>query len=110
NVLHAAFGFLEWKEPNSDDVCFAPLALLPVELEKKRSREGAEFWVKGQGEEAETNLVLLEKLKHDFGIDLPIFKGGSIEEYLALVAETSPKTLNLRVRRQVVFGVFPSSR
>lgn len=110
NVLHAAFGFLEWKEPNSDEVCFAPLVLLPVEMEKRRTREGAEFWVTSRGEEAETNLVLAEKFKIDFGIDLPTFKDGSIEDYLALIADTSPKVLNLQVRRQVVFGVFPSSR
>ena len=110
NVLHAAFGFLEWKEANSDAVCLAPLVLLPVELEKKRTREGIEFWVTGRGEEAETNLVLAEKLKNDFGIDLPTFEDSSVEDYLAIVAEFSPKTLNLRVRRQVVFGVFPSSR
>ena len=37
NVLHAAFGFLEWKEPNSQADCFAPLVLLPVDLGKKRT-------------------------------------------------------------------------
>lgn len=110
NVLHAAFGFLEWKEPNSDAACFSPLVLLPVLLEKKRTREGSEFWATGLGEEAETNLVLAEKLKNDFGIDLPTFENGSIEDYLALIADASPTTLNFRVRRQVVFGVFPSSR
>ena len=110
NVLHAAFGFLEWKEPNSQANCFAPLVLLPVELAKKRTRDGLEFWVNGRGEEAETNLVLAEKLKIDFGIDLPSFEDGSIEDYLEIVANTSPSNLNLRVRRQLVFGVFPSSR
>ena len=110
NVLHAAFGFLEWKEPNSQADCFAPLVLLPVDLGKKRTRNGLEFWVNGRGEEAETNLVLAEKLKIDFGIDLPSFEDGSIEDYLEIVANTSPSNLNLRVRRQVVFGVFPSSR
>lgn len=110
NVLHAAFGFLEWKEPNSDAVCFSPLVLLPVEFEKKRTREGLEFCVKGRGDEAETNLVLVEKLRHDFGIELPIYEGGSIEDYLELVAIAAPSNLNIRMRRQVVFGVFPSSR
>jgi hypothetical protein len=74
NVLHAAFGFLEWKDPNSDAVCFSPLVLLPVEFEKKRTREGQEFWVNGRGDEAETNLVLAEKLKLEFGIELPAYR------------------------------------
>ena len=110
NVLHAAFGFLEWREPHSQADCFAPLVLLPVELVKKRTRDGLEFWVNGRDEEAEANLVLGEKLKFDFGIDLPSFEEGSIEDYLEIVANTSPSNLNLRVRRQVAFGVFPSSR
>ena len=90
NVLHVAFGFLEWKEPSGDAICFAPLVLMPVGVEKKRTRDGAEFWVRGLGEKAETNLVLAEKLKLDFGIELPEFEGGSIEEYLKSVAENSP--------------------
>lgn len=107
---HAAFGFLEWKAPHERDTSFAPLVLLPVDIEKKRTREGLEFWVNGRGEEAETNLVFAEKLKLDFGIDLPRFEGGSIEEYLAQVKEASPPALDFKVRRQVVFGVFPSAR
>ena len=110
NVMHAAFGFLEWSEPNGQGTCFAPLILAPVQIEKKRSREGLEFWVNGLGDEAETNMVLAEKLKLDFGFELPEFEGGSIEEYLAEVSESSPGNLEFRVRRQVVFGVFPSAR
>ena len=110
NVMHAAFGFLEWSEPNGQDTCFAPLILVPVQIEKKRSKEGLKFWVNGLGDEAETNMVLAEKLKLDFGFELPEFEGGSIEEYLAEVSESSPANLEFRVRRQVVFGVFPSAR
>ena len=110
NVLHAAFGFLEWTEPNGEESSLAPLVLTAVEIEKVKAREGQEFWVKGSGDEAETNLVLAEKLRLDFGIDMPKFEGGSIEEYLKEVAGISPKTLQWKVRRQVAFGVFPSAR
>ena len=110
NVLHAAFGFLEWKEPKEDRVYFSPIVLLPVELEKKKTRKGLEFWVNGRGDEAETNLVLAEKLKQDFSVELPVYEGGSVEDYLKRVADAPPSNLNIRVRRQVVFGVFPSSR
>jgi very-short-patch-repair endonuclease len=110
NVMHAAFGFLEWSEPNGQGSCFAPLILAPVQIDKKRSKEGLEFWVNGLGDEAETNMVLAEKLKLDFGFELPEFEGGSIEEYLAEVSESSPANLEFRVRRQVVLGVFPSAR
>lgn len=110
NVLHAAFGFLEWTEPNGTDSAFAPLVLLPVTLEKKKTREGNQFWVNADGDDTETNFVLAEKLRREFGIDLPKFQGGSIEQYLQEVAEDSPKTIKWRVRRQVAFGVFPSAR
>ncbi len=110
NVLHASFGFLEWKEINSTDTSFAPLILLPVKIEKNKTTEGIEFWVKGLGEEAEINTVLLEKLRLEFGVQLPSFDGGSIEDYLKSLGEISPKTLSWRVRRQVSFGVFPSAR
>ena len=110
NVLHASFGFLEWKEVNSSDVSFSPLILMPVKIEKNKTNEGIEFWVKGLGEEAETNTVLVEKLRLEFGIQLPLFEGGSIEDYLNKISEISPKTLSWRVRRQVSFGVFPSAR
>ena len=110
NVLHAAFGFLEWTEPTGKDSSFAPLVLAAVDIKKQKTREGPEFWVQRTGDEAETNMVLAEKLRLDFGIDLPKYQGGSIEEYLAEVAEASPKSLKWKVRRQVAFGVFPSAR
>lgn len=110
NVLHAAFGFLEWKEQEGQDSCFAPLVLAEVEIERVKTREGLEFWVKGLGENVETNLVLAEKLRIDFGTELPLFEGGSIEEYLRQIEEVAPTSLEARVRRQVVFGVFPSAR
>jgi len=110
NVLHAAFGFLEWTEPGSTESAFAPLVLLPVEIERIKTREGTEFWVKASGEDAETNLVLAEKMRLEFGIDVPQFQGGSIEQYLQEVGEASPKTMKWKVRRQAAFGIFPSAR
>lgn len=111
NVLHTAFGFLEWTEPGKTDSAFAPLVLLPVEIEKKKTREGAEFWVGSASEEPQTNLVLAEKLRIEFGIALPSYKAGSsLEAYMAEVAAASPNTIKWKVRRQVAFGVFPSAR
>ena len=110
NVMHAAFGFLEWSEQNSQTTCFAPLILVPVRMDKERSGEGLEFRVNGLDREAETNMVLAEKLLSEFGFKLPEFKGGSIEKYLAEVSKNSPDRLGFKVRRQVVFGVFPSAR
>ena len=106
NVLHAAFGFLEWAEPSATETSLAPLILLQVKFEKRKTKEGLEVWVSGLGEDAEVNTVLSEKLRLEFGIQLPAFESGSIEAYLGEVAALSPKSVTWRVRRQVVFGLF----
>lgn len=110
NVLQVAYGFLEWSEPNQTDTSYAPLILSGAKIEKKRSREGIEFWISEAGEEPEVNAVLAEKMRLEFDIELPAFEGGSVEDYLALVAEIAPKQVIWRVRRQVTIGVFPSAR
>ena len=110
NVLHAAFGFLDWNDSNSRESSLAPLVLVSVAIEKQRTHAGPTFWVYGTGDKAETNIVLIEKLRHDFGVELPVYTGGSIEEYLIKVTEVSPKSLRWKLRRQVAFGVFPSAR
>ena len=109
NVLHAAFGFLEWREPNSERENWSPLILLPVELKKHRTPKGPEFWVDGCGEDAEVNLTLREKLKQ-FGFELPPYMGGSIEDYFAELDLEQTGMPSIRIRRQIAFGVFPSSR
>jgi very-short-patch-repair endonuclease len=110
HVLYSAFGFLEWVEPGQTESSFAPLVMLSVQIEKRKSKGGVEFWVHNEGEEPETNSVLAEKLKQEFGIDLTPFDGGSLEAYFDVVSNLAPKNLKWKVRRQVVFGVFPSAR
>lgn len=109
NVLHVSYGFLEWSEPNQTETSFAPLVLAPAEIEKRRSRNGTEFWISGTGDEPEVNAVLAEKLK-EFGIVMPAFEPSSVEEYFGQIAELSPKNIKWKVRRQVAIGVFPSAR
>ena len=64
HVMRAAVGFLEWRENNSDNAAFAPLLLLPIEIEKRLFR--ATYWVKGIEEEISDNEVLNQKLELDF--------------------------------------------
>jgi RecA/RadA recombinase len=110
NVLHVAYGFLEWSEPNQTDTAYAPLVLCSAQIEKKRTREGAEFRITGTGEEPEVNAVLAEKMRIEFGIELPRFDGTSVEEYLSAIAQIAPRQIVWKVRRQVAIGVFPSAR
>jgi hypothetical protein len=110
NVLHIAYGFLEWSDGNQAETSFAPLILCEAQLDKRRTPHGVEFSVCGTGEEALINAVLAEKLRLDFGVELPLFSGSSIETYLADVSTLSPRNMVWRVRRQVAIGVFPSAR
>ncbi len=110
NVLHAAYGFLEWSDPATNDSGYAPLVLCGVQIEKRKSLEGPQFWVTGIEEDPEVNTVLAEKLRLEYGIEIPEFEGGSIEGYLAKIAQISSGSLKWRVRRQVAIGVFPSAR
>lgn len=71
NILYLALGTLKWFEAdNAVEERYAPLLLIPVEL----SRESAEerFKVKWSGEEITSNLSLLEKMRLEFGLDLPV--------------------------------------
>lgn len=72
NILHLAVGMLEWYESDaSDKALYAPLFLIPVELERATAVD--RFKLKWTSEDIEPNLSLAEKLRADFGIQLPDF-------------------------------------
>ena len=70
NVLFLALGFLKWFEADKPDKeRFAPLLLVPVELE--RQSVASRFRVHWSGEDITTNLSLQVKLRSEFRINLP---------------------------------------
>ena len=69
-TLYLALGMLEWYESeSSEESRRAPLILVPVEISRTSVR--ASFRVQYTEEEIGTNLSLQEKLKSEFGIQLP---------------------------------------
>ena len=112
NVMHAAFGFLEWTDPASNKHTFSPLVLLPVRIEEKRTDGGIQLRVKGEEDSSERNNALAEKLWRDFNIELPTYGSNhSIEDYMDEVARVPRGNIRQwRVRRYIAFGVFPSMR
>lgn len=69
-ALFLAAGFLAWYEsPSSDAPRFAPLVLIPVELE--RTSASSRFRLTVREEEIATNLSLQAKLRAEFGVELP---------------------------------------
>ena len=89
NILYLALGFLKWYEdPNSDRERYAPLLLMPVNLD--RTSATARFKIRYTEDDITTNLSLQQRIKSDFGIDLP--QVPSIEElsptkYFSTVAQ-----------------------
>lgn len=110
NVLHAAFGILEWNEPGASRApARSPLLLLEVRMTRKKAPAGTEYHICGENELA-LNTTLAQTLSAQFGLELPPYEGGSVEEYLAAVAELMPNGWHWNVRREALVGVFPSSR
>lgn len=70
NILYLALGFLRWYESDSSEVLReSPLILLPVELVRDDRR--ATFDLRVRDTEVVTNMPLQERLRGDFGLELP---------------------------------------
>ncbi|SDE14820.1 DUF4011 domain-containing protein [Limimaricola pyoseonensis] len=109
NVLHAAFGLLEWKNPGESKAYVSPLLLCEIRIERKQSPQGAQFLISGEGK-ATVNTTLKQKLFTEHRLDLPDHETGSIEDYFRTVAEAAPSGWHWKVRREVAIGIFPSSK
>ena len=110
NVLHAAFGVLEWNEPGATrGPARSPLLLLEVRMTRQKGPSGAEYRIRGETE-ITVNTTLAQTLAAEHGLELPPYEGGSVEAYFAAVAGLAPKGWHWSLRREALVGVFPSSR
>ena len=76
SVLFLGMGFLRWYESASSEIeRFAPLILLPVDLQRNSAR--GKFRIQFRDQDMDPNLSLRAKLESDFGIGLPNFLDGS---------------------------------
>lgn len=88
NALYLALGHLKWFDKDQVDTPrYAPLILVPVELQRRTAAE--RFSIRWREEDLEENLSLRTKLKADLGIELPPFPEGDdeikISDYFAAV-------------------------
>lgn len=87
NMLYLAMGFLTWYEDKSSGLPReAPLVLLPVEL--CRNARTSSYDIRARDEDLLTNLPLQQRLKDDFGVDLPeldVSEGWKPSDYFSLV-------------------------
>ncbi|MFN5860888.1 MAG: DUF4011 domain-containing protein, partial [Pseudanabaena sp.] len=108
NTLYLAFGMLEWFESESSDVRFiSPLLLYPVSIERESVRGQYRYFIKAHEDEVEVNPCLRERLKRDFGIELPDFReDNSPDAYVREVAQLIEGLNRWQVRRFVTLSLF----
>jgi very-short-patch-repair endonuclease len=70
HILYFAAGFLEWRDPSSSEAVRSPLLLFPVDLERDSLFDPWRL-VPAEGEELLVNPALIQKMSHDFRLDLP---------------------------------------
>jgi hypothetical protein len=111
SALSCAVGFLEWYETDDGPTpAYAPLLLLPVNMEKRVAGGEYVFSIVGRDDDETTNVALREKLRQH-GIELPEYDPEEgAEYYLASVTEAVRNRPRWRVRRWVTIGIFSFSR
>ena len=111
SALHCAAGFLEWYETeDSPDPAFAPLVLLPINMEKRIANGEYIFSIIGRDDDETVNVALREKLRR-LDLVLPDYDSeAGIETYLGSVAHAVKKRPRWRVRHFATIGLFSFSR
>ena len=112
SALYCSLGFLEWYE--TDDVtnpAYAPLVLLPINMEKEIVSGEYIFSIAGRDEDETTNAALREKLKRHHSIDLPEYDDElGIDAYLDQVADVVRNKKRWYIRRWATIGLFSFAR
>ena len=104
SVLYLALGFLEWYENESSDIArYAPLVLLPANLERSDAR--GRFKLALRDQDLEPNISLRAMLENDFALalpDLPDDDQWRPSEYFGQVEEAIAAQSRWRVRRNTM--------
>lgn len=109
NILYLALGLLRWFEDDASDVArHAPLALLPVRLDRTSAAD--RFTLRWRGEPASSNLSLESKLNAELGLKLPPFGDDEdldLPQALAAIAEAVAAKPRWQVQPDaMVLGLF----
>ena len=72
--LYLATTFLKWRQKDSDADLYAPILLIPCEITRKSIVLG--YKVRRRDEDTLLNITIIEKLRQDFGIEIPDFDSG----------------------------------
>ncbi|PPT84080.1 DNA helicase [Xanthomonas arboricola pv. zantedeschiae] len=102
NVLYLAVGYLKWRAtstPQTDR--YAPLVLIPVQLE--RGTAGEKFHLKWSGDDIQANLSLQLFLQREFGLRLP-----NIDEFETLDIDAYIGSVEEMAEGRIGWGVCPN--
>ncbi|MEO8659773.1 MAG: DUF4011 domain-containing protein, partial [Bryobacteraceae bacterium] len=108
NMLYLVFGFLEWYESDdSKQPHLAPLVVLPVTIERSGGKGRAvEAVLEYSGEDVETNLSLVEKMRRDFGLEVPPLEEDDTPEiYFARFADILRLKKSWSIRRHITLAL-----
>ncbi len=108
NMLYLVFGFLEWYESDdSKQPHLAPLVVVPVTIERTGGKGRAvEAVLEYSGEGLETNLSVLEKMRRDFGLEIPLIEDDDAPEaYFERFAEILKLKKGWSIRRQITLSL-----
>lgn len=78
NVLYLTIGALAWTPQDKSKAYLAPLILVPVTLQRESVKSA--FTLRAHGDESRINSTLLEMLRTDFNIRIPLLEGPSLPE------------------------------
>jgi len=104
NMLYLTLGFLEWYESDdSRQAHLAPLLTVPVALNRQGAKGRAfESSIEYSGDDFETNLSLVEKMRRDFAIDIPaVEEEDTPETYFSRFEPIFNQKKRWRIRRHI---------
>lgn len=108
NMLYLVFGFLEWYESDdSKQPHLAPLVIVPVTIERIGGKgKVLEAVLEYSGEDVETNLSLVEKMRRDFGLEIPVLEDeDTLGGYFGKFAEILKFKKDWSIRRQITLAL-----
>jgi very-short-patch-repair endonuclease len=108
NMLYLVFGFLEWYESDdSKQPHLAPLVVLPVAIERTGGKgKAVETVLEYSGEDVATNLSLVEKMRRDFGLEIPPLEDDDTPEvYFAKFADILKLKKGWSIRRHITLAL-----
>lgn len=108
NMLYLVFGFLEWYESDdSKQPRLAPLVTMPVALERTGTKgKVVDAFLEYSGEDIDTNLSLVEKMRRDFSVEIPTLEEGETpSSYFDRFSEILDIKRRWRIRQQMTLAL-----